>query len=141
MRLHLILGDQLDIQAAALTQLDRDTDILLMAEVVEEAEEVANHRQRLVLFLSSMRHFAGELEESGFTVRYVKLDDDGNSQSLGGELSRAVDVLEAETVSVAHPGDHRVATHLRQALPTIEFVPADSVTCSLEFCEDWARGR
>ncbi len=141
MRLHLILGDQLDIQAAALTQLDRDTDILLMAEVVEEAEEVANHRQRLVLFLSSMRHFAGELEESGFTVRYVKLDDDGNSQSLGGELSRAVDVLEPATVSVTQPGDHRVATQLRQAHPNIEFLPDDSFTCSLEFFEDWATGR
>lgn len=141
MRLHLILGDQLDGRAAVLTELDPERDVVLMAEVAEEAEHVANHRQRLVLFLSAMRHFADELRERGLTVRYIKLDDAGNTQRLGGELSRAVDDLGPKTVSVIEPGDHRVAAELQRACPRITYLPDDSFTCSLEFFEDWAAGR
>ena len=141
MRLQLILGDQLDIHAPALGEIDRDNDVILMAEVAEEAEHVANHRQRLVLFLSAMRHFAGELSDRGYTVRYVRLDDNDNTQTLGGELARAVAELRPVSVSVTEPGDHRVAAQLRHAYPDIGVLPDESFTCTLAFFEDWAAGR
>lgn len=47
MRLGLILGDQLSQQLATLKALDREQDVILMAEVVDEATYVQHHVQKL----------------------------------------------------------------------------------------------
>lgn len=47
MRFGLILGDQLHHQLATLKALDRIRDVILMAEVVEEATYVAHHPQKI----------------------------------------------------------------------------------------------
>ena len=51
MRFGLILGDQLHHQLATLKALDRIRDVILMAEVVEEATYVAHHPQKIALIL------------------------------------------------------------------------------------------
>jgi deoxyribodipyrimidine photolyase-related protein len=141
-QLLMILGDQLDAGMEALAQLDRDGDAILMAEVRAEAETVASHRQRTTLFLSAMRHFALELIEQGYRVRYVQLDDRANTQSLGSELARAIGTLKPAGVRVVRPGDHRVAASLRDAAAargvSLEILPDRSFTCSLEEFDQWA---
>jgi len=52
MRFGLILGDQLHHQLATLKTLDRTRDVILMAEVVEEATYVAHHPQKIALIFS-----------------------------------------------------------------------------------------
>ena len=137
-----VLGDQLDSQMPALAELDREADAVLMAEVREEAEHVPSHRQRTVLFLAAMRHFALDLIERGFRVRYVRLDDRANTQSLGSELKRAIDTLGPERVQVVQPGDHRVETAIREvaasASTPLETLEDRSFTCPLEEFEAWA---
>ena len=137
----LVLGDQLDHESPVLQALDRGRDTVLMAEVASENENVPVHRQRTVLFLSAMRHFADELREAGFRVRYAKLGDRGNMQSLGGELKRAMGKLRPDRVVVTQPGDHRVERELREVCPEIEIEPDTSFTCSLEEFDAWADGR
>lgn len=66
----LILGDQLNHQIATLKALDPDKDVILMAEVAEEASYVAHHPQKIALIFSAMRHFAKELKAKGWRVRY-----------------------------------------------------------------------
>ena len=46
-----------------------------MAEVAEEATHVWSAKQRIALFLSAMRHFAGELQARHVPLQYVRLDD------------------------------------------------------------------
>ena len=61
--LRVVLGDQLSHDVAALQGLDPDQDAVLMMEVRDETEYVPHHKQKLVLILSAMRHFAAELRE------------------------------------------------------------------------------
>lgn len=106
--LAVILGDQLDIDARLLRELDPARDTILMMEVAQESEHVPSHVQRTVLFLSAMRHFASELTRRGFNVRYVKLDDANNTHTFSGEISRAVKLAKPARISITQPGEHRV---------------------------------
>lgn len=144
-RLVFVLGDQLDSRAQTLRELDPDRDAVLMVEAAREAEHVASHRQRTVLFLSAMRHFALTLVERGLRVRYVRLDDPHNTHELGAELARAIAMLSPERVLVTRPGEHRVESDLRAACEAsdtaLELRPDRSFTCSLEEFDAWAEGR
>jgi len=141
-KLLFVLGDQLDAKMPALADLDRDLDAVLMAEVREEAEHVPSHRQRTTLFLSAMRHFALELIDRGYRVRYVRLDDRANTQSLGSELERAVETLGPERVHAVRPGDYRVEALVRETAEArdvpLEISEDTSFTCSVEDFEAWA---
>ena len=61
-RLIIVLGDQLDINAQALSDFDAQSDLVWMAEVAQESTHVKSAKQRTVLFLSAMRHFAKQLK-------------------------------------------------------------------------------
>jgi deoxyribodipyrimidine photolyase-related protein len=141
-RLLFVLGDQLDAKMGALAELDRKRDAVLMAEVREEAEHVPSHRQRTTLFLSAMRHFALELIDRGYRVRYVRLDDRGNTGSLGSELGRAIETLGPAIVQVVRPGDHRVEARIRRAAQQhdvpLQIVEDASFTCPLAEFDAWA---
>ena len=57
----LVLGDQLNIDSAALDGFDPSLDAVWMAEVGEEATRVWSHKARIAIFLSAMRHFRDAL--------------------------------------------------------------------------------
>ena len=88
--LAVVFGDQLDAGAPLLDGLDRKSDVVLLAEVRGESTDPPSHRQRTILFLSAMRHFARDLRRRGFEVRYVEIDDPDNSQTLRGEIEPKV---------------------------------------------------
>ena len=107
-RLVLVLGDQLDRSAGPLKELDHERDAVLMIEARHEAEYVPQHKQRLMLFFSAMRHFRDDLRERGFTVHYAPLDDRRNRGSFAEEIPRWLHKTHAERLVVVEPGDHRV---------------------------------
>ncbi|UCF69637.1 MAG: cryptochrome/photolyase family protein [Acidobacteriota bacterium] len=141
-RLLFLLGDQLDAKMPALSEMNRDRDAVLMVEVRQEAEHVPSHRQRTTLFLSAMRHFALELIDKGYRVRYVRLDDRANTHSLGSELGRAIETLRPECVQVVRPGDHRVDAMVREAAEqhdvALRILEDTSFTCPLDAFQSWA---
>ena len=106
--LRIILGDQLSFDVAALAGLDPARDIVLMMEVVEENTYVGHHKQKIVLVLSAMRHFAEALIKRGVTVDYVKLDAPDNSGALTTEVQRAVARHAPDGLVVTEPGEWRV---------------------------------
>ena len=57
----LVLGDQLDLDAAAFDGFDAARDAVWMAEVAEESTHVWSSKPRTALFLAAMRHFAQAL--------------------------------------------------------------------------------
>lgn len=144
-KLLLVLGDQLDEQHPGLEALDPDQDVVLMAEVRHEAEHVPSHRQRTTLFLAAMRHYAQWLMDRGIRVRYITLDERNNSQSLDGELARALDLLKPEQVLCMQPGEHRVRKILEavcdQHNMSLQCLANPAFTCSLEDFSKWAEGR
>jgi deoxyribodipyrimidine photolyase-related protein len=112
-RLRLVLGDQLTHDLASLRDIDAARDVVLMAEVHDEATYVPHHKQKIVLVLSAMRHFAAELRAAGIRVDYVTLDDPGNSGSFDGEIGRAVARHAPSRIVLTEPGEWRVLGAMR----------------------------
>ncbi len=106
--LRLVLGDQLTPDIAALDGIDPAGDVVLMVEAMEECGHVPHHQQKIVLFLSAMRHFAYELRGRGITVDYVRLDDPANTGSFTGEVERAIARHGARHIVLTEPGEWRV---------------------------------
>ena len=107
-----MLGDQLDVESSAFDGFDSERDCVWMAEVEEESCHVPSHQARSVLFLSAMRHFASLLRERGWRCHYRCLDDEGNTQTLAGELTASVQQYHPVGLVMAQPGDWRVQSAL-----------------------------
>lgn len=141
----MIFGDQLDLDAAAITALDPQRDMVLMMEVAEESTHVPSHIQRTVLFLSAMRHAAAALERRGLRVRYVALDAPENSHSFAGEIERAVTALRPRALACIQPGEWRVLDAVRGAAKACRLPltvhPDDHFITSPEVFAEWAKGR
>jgi deoxyribodipyrimidine photolyase-related protein len=143
--LRVILGDQLSLNVAALADLEPLRDIVLMMEVREENTYVRHHKQKLVLVLSAMRHFAGALRERGVAVDYVELDAPENAGDFSGEIERAVGRHRPERIVVTEPGEWRVKQLIEgwEALTgtAVEVRTDDRFFASLSRFAQWARGR
>jgi len=112
-RLVLVLGDQLDLDAAAFDDFDHTQDAVWMAEVVEESTHVWSSRARIVLFLSAMRHFAHALRAAGRPLHYTRLDSARNLPSLAAQLKADVERLRPRHLVMTAPGDWRVLQDLK----------------------------
>ena len=71
----VILGDQLSPNISSLKGFKKKQDKILMMEGFNEAEYVNHHKKKLVLVFSAMRHFAKELQNRGFSVKYSKINE------------------------------------------------------------------
>jgi deoxyribodipyrimidine photolyase-related protein len=104
----IVLGDQLDLDAAAFDGFDPATDIVWMAEVAQESIHVRSSKPRTVMFLAAMRHFALALRDCGRPVHYMHLDDPANAGSLDAQLQFDVQHLKPTRLVMTAPGDWRV---------------------------------
>ncbi len=143
--LRLVLGDQLSRDLSALRGIDREADVVLLAEVQEEATYVRHHPKKIAFVLAAMRHFAAELVAGGGRVDYVRLDDAENTGSFTGEIERAVARHAPERIVVTEPGEHRVRAMMdgwaeRFDVP-FEIRADDRFVCSLGDFARWAEGR
>jgi deoxyribodipyrimidine photolyase-related protein len=142
--LRLVLGDQLCRSISALRDVDRTHDVVFMVEVHDETTYVRHHKQKLVLVLSAMRHFAESLRAEGLLVDYVRLDDEGNAGSFTGELGRALSRHQVNRIVVTHPGEWRVWDMMRtwgEMFDTpVELREDDRFLCSRAGFADWAKG-
>ncbi len=144
-RLLIVFGDQLDKSAPALTGLDREQDAVLMVEVEDEARRGPSHKQRVVMFLAAMRHFASTLQDDGYRVEYVTLDHADNTQSFQSEIERVGRKVEAEQLVATQPGEWRVLDAVAAAADTLgvphEVLPDEHFFTALEDFDRWAEGR
>jgi deoxyribodipyrimidine photolyase-related protein len=106
--LRLILGDQVSHMISSLNTIDIKRDVVVMVEVATETTYVPHHKQKIVLILSAMRHFAEELSSRGIRVEYVTLDDAENTGSFSSEVERAIKKYKPERVIVTEPSEYRV---------------------------------
>ena len=109
----VVLGDQLDLDAAAFDGFDPAHDAAWMAEVAEESSHVWSGKPRIAMFLSAMRHFALALRAAGRPLHYTGMDDPGNRGSLAAELRAAIERLGPQRLVMTAPGDWRVWQSLK----------------------------
>jgi deoxyribodipyrimidine photolyase-related protein len=134
--LRVVLGDQLSRNIASLDGLSKEVDLVLLAEVLVECTYVQHHPQKIVLVLAAMRHFAAALTARGVRVRYVRLDDAGNTQSLAGEVQRAIREEGFTQVIATAPGEWRVWQDMQ--LWATEIREDQRFMASAAFFRDWA---
>ncbi len=143
--LRLILGDQLSRDLATLRGCDKQADTILICEVAEETTYVRHHKKKIAFLFAAMRHFARSLERDGYRVRYIRLDDEGNSGSFTGEVGRAVQECRADRVIVTAPGEYRVLEAMQgwQDIldAPVEIRADDRFLCSQDEFSRWAAGR
>jgi deoxyribodipyrimidine photolyase-related protein len=143
--LRLVLGDQLSRDLPSLTDLDPDTDLVLMAEVMSEVTYVKHHKRKIAYLFSAMRHFAEELGKDGIAVRYRRLDDADNAGSLAGEVAAAIAAFAPDRIVITAPGEYRLADEMAgwQARFGLALdIRADTrFLCSLGGFAEWAEGR
>jgi len=143
--LRVLLGDQLSHGISSLAELDLERDVVLMMEVAEETTYVPHHKQKLVLVLSAMRHFAAELRLRGVTVDYVELDAPENAGSFTTEVKRAVTRHRPGRIVVTEPSEWRVYGEVGSwasltGIATEMRVDGRFFATRTRF-GDWARGR
>ena len=136
--LRIVLGDQLTRGVSSLRDL-ADGDLVLMLEVMAEATYVPHHKQKIVLILSAMRHFADALRSEGITVDYIRLDDPDNTGTFTGEVERAIARHRPDRVIATEPGEWRVAEMMKRW--ACEVRADDRFFASTARFADWAKGR
>jgi len=137
----LILGDQLNVDTAALDGFDPERDAVWMAEVAHESTKVWSSKPRTVVFLSAMRHFRDRLRSEGWTVFYRQLTATGGNwtassrpsepstaETFSAALAEATARLNPERWILVEPGEWNVREEIRAA--------ADSAGVELEIRED-----
>jgi deoxyribodipyrimidine photolyase-related protein len=141
----LILGDQLSSDISSLADADPAQDVVLMCEVMAEATYVRHHKLKIAFIFSAMRHFAEELREKGFRVRYTRLDDGDNTGSVGAEALRAVADLAPARIVVTEPGEWRVLDDMNlwqaEFRCPVEIRLDQRFLCSHATFRRWAAGR
>ena len=143
--LRFVLGDQLSRSVSSLRDVDRDRDVVLMVEVMDENTYVRHHKQKIVLVLSAMRHFAELLSLNGLNVDYVRLQDEDNSGSFTGELKRSLTRHKVDKIVVTEPGEWRVWEMMQGwekelGIP-VEIRNDDRFLCSRAEFADWIKDR
>ncbi len=144
----IVLGDQLNHDAAAFDGFDPKRDQVWMAESQEEATHVWCHQFRLVAFFAPMRHFRDELRVRRVSVLYHELGPDRRKQkntSLASVLGETLSGQSFQKIVMVRPGDARVRDSLHRCANlhgvSIEEREDRSFYCSPERFQQWTEGR
>ena len=140
-RLVLVLGDQLSENLSALQTADKATDVVVMAEVAEEATYVQHHPKKIAFIFAAMRKFAARLRDDGWDVRYTQLDDTENAGSIPGELLRRAEDADATEVIASQPGEWRLLQALEDLPLKLTMKPDTRFVSTQDEFDAWAKGR
>ena len=143
-KLILVLGDQLSTQQPALRAAVPGRDIILMAEVAEEASYVRHNRHKIALLFSAMRHFKHELESLGFRVEYVPFE--AGMPSLEAAVSQVLDANDVSEVMICEPGEYRLLEQMKEVWPRtlgtrVTLLEDDRFLASHTDFAEWAPGK
>ena len=129
-RILYIAHDHLNSDYGVLKDADPKTDVVVLVESQRMIEGRPWHKERLFFLLSSARHFANELQEKGFQVRYLQapttLDGLNQARQEFGDLP----------IHCAEPSSHKQFQQLQAA--GLVFHPNDFFLTSRELFVQWA---
>lgn len=138
----LILGDQLSLNITSLKDFNKETDLIVMAEVASEATYVNHHKRKIAFLFSAMRHFASNLQADGYRVDYQKFDDLNAGKDLEAVLKKHLEANAFERLILTEPGEWRLLQIFQnwrdQWDVTVEIRNDDRFLCSHDMFRDWA---
>ena len=111
--LRLILGDQLNSQHSWFRQSGKDVLYTLM-EVRQETDYVQHHIQKVAGFFAAMRSFSKEIAKRGHQVRYIRLEEPENRQSIEGNLRELIRREKPTRVEYLLPDEYRLDRQMKE---------------------------
>jgi deoxyribodipyrimidine photolyase-related protein len=141
----LVFPDQLSMSLSSLQQGEKQHDRVMLCELKGQLTYVKHHQKKIAFLLAAMRHFAEELRDAGFSVRYVSYDDPNNTQTLEGELKRALQETQANSIITTEPSEWYLLDTLnrwneKQTIK-ITLLPDQRFLASHETFRQWATGK
>jgi deoxyribodipyrimidine photolyase-related protein len=137
----LILGDQLDLNGAALRAFNVKTDEIVMIESIPEAQYVWSHKAKIALFLSAMRHFAIKLKELNYPLTYIQ----SSPLSIVETLKEKIIQEQITNLICVEPGEWRLKQQIeelaRELSITLEMREDDHFYCSHPEFIAWTAGK
>lgn len=130
-RIVYIPFDQLNLAHGAMKVAERETDQIVLVESSRMITGRKWHKQRLQFLISSARHFAQELEESGWKVSYVKSPT--TAQGLQGVQAQ----FHGAEIICATPNSFGLKRELENL--GVTFVENDFFLTSQNLFEVWAQ--
>lgn len=106
--IRLILGDQLDFGISSLKDIKPQEDLILMAELNEEATYVKHHKKKIAFIFSAMRHFAKQCQSKGWNVCYIKYDSPENKGNFISQIQYVIDKYLANKLCMVEAGEYRL---------------------------------
>lgn len=144
-KLCFLLGDQLSDSLSSLEQINREQDLVFLCEVREEATYVPHHPKKIAFLFSAMRHFAQNLKDQGYRVRYTKYDDPHNTGCFEKELHRLISDEAITEIHCTQPGEWRVLekiTSLQSRLSIPVIIHEDTrFLCTIDDFKAWAKNK
>ncbi|MBV1775904.1 cryptochrome/photolyase family protein [Burkholderiaceae bacterium DAT-1] len=116
--LRLILGDQLNARHPWFVRPDASVCYVMM-EIRSETDYVVHHIQKVLTIFAAMRRFAQALQQAGHRVRYFKIGDPDNTQTIEGNLRMLLDETGAAGWACMEPDEWRVQQILEAAAKTL----------------------
>lgn len=111
--LHLVLGDQLNLQHSWLKEVQPDRLFVLM-ELKQELTYVTHHIAKVAGFFSAMEAFADTLRQQGHDVLYWKLDDPNNTGNLRRNLEWLMQQYSIQAFHYQLPDEYRLDQQLME---------------------------
>ncbi|MEE3003178.1 MAG: cryptochrome/photolyase family protein [Pseudomonadota bacterium] len=137
----VILHDQISESISSLKDFNKDSDLVLLYESYAYANRTKHHKKKLVLLLAAMRHFAVELEQDGYKIKYVKM----NSNDDKGSLEDTIKSLSYEytRVVVTEPSEYFQLQELKklEIFTSLDLRPDDRFLASHQDFKDWSNAR
>jgi deoxyribodipyrimidine photolyase-related protein len=139
--IRLVLGDQLTPTLPSLRDLDPASDIVVMAELPDEAGYVRHHKRKIAFLLAAMRHFADDLTADGIPVCYHRYGEHPFC-SFTELIAQMVSQEQADRLILTAPGEWRVMQMMqdwRETLPcTVEIRDDDRFVATRDDFDTWA---
>lgn len=120
---------------------NKSTDVIVMAEVVQEATYVRHHAKKIAFTLSAMRHFANAMTADGWHVDYSRLDADEPHGTIASALLSAAEAYGADEVIATRPGEWRLIEMLEDLPLDVTVLEDDRFVATEKEFAEWARGR
>ena len=111
--LRLILGDQLHQQHSWWSGTEKNVTYVMM-EMRQETDYVTHHIQKITAFFAAMRAFRVFLEEKGFEIIYLKINDRNNEQNLQKNLEQIIKDGDFKHFEYLLPDEYRLDQQLKE---------------------------
>jgi len=126
-RILYVAFDQLNLKHGVLAKANKEKDLIVFVESQRMTESELWHKERLFFLISSARHFAKALQDSGFQVSYIK-----SKTTVDGLKSLKLDL----PIFCAEPSSFKQTALLSKH--GVKFTPNDFFLTPRPLFFDWA---